>query len=239
MIAQGLSKISEGLGSLVNLVPTPGKLTIIPVKQFSPVPKPTGHPPYVAMFNPEQWQLQESVSHNTERPIGGEANRARYNGRNRNKLAFDLTVDGTGASGEKREVLADIAALKTIIGFNGDEHRTNRLLIIWGSQVFSGVNESISVKYTLFRADGTPLRAVVSLSFIEDKEPFTALKKLNLMSSDLTHRRLVTDNARLDLMCYYIYDDTPFHVNVAEVNDLTSLRELPVGKELIFPPTEK
>jgi len=239
MISQVSNVANAGLGQLMNLVPDSGNLTIIPVKKFSPVPVPTGIPPYVAMFNPENWEITGSVSYNKERPSGREANHLRYEGGNGRSLSFDLTIDGTGASGESREVLLDIAKLKAIIGFNGDLHETNRLLVVWGSQLFSGVYRSLTVKYTLFRPSGIPLRAVVSLSFSEAKEPLAGLKELNLASSDLTHKRLVRDHDRLDLMCYQIYNESRFYIEVADANDLTTFRKLESGQELVFPPTEK
>jgi len=238
MIPSGLSAASEALGAVADSVPIPGKLTIIPMNSFVP-PIPSPLPPYVAMFNPEHWQVQSSVSYNTERAPVTNADTPNYEGGNTRKLSFELTVDGTGASGETREVLADVNALKAIIGFNGQLHETNRLLIVWGSQIFSGVHESISVKYTLFRANGTPLRAVVSLSFIEARDSIESLLKLNLASSDLTHIRRVRDHDRLDLMAYQIYDDSRFYIEVADANDLTTFRTLPLGEELVFPPTEK
>lgn len=239
MIAQVSSAIGGGLGSVLNLVPTPGKLTIIPVSKFSPVPVPTGLPPYVAMFNPENWQIQERAVHNTARPHGNDGAPARFDGIESRKLSFDLIVDGTGASGEKREVLADVLLLKTTIGFNGDLHQTNRLFVIFGTQMFRGVFESISIKFTLFRPNGIPLRAIISLSFIEDTDPVTGILKMNLLSSDLTHNRLVKDKDRLDLLCHYIYKDPRFYIEAARANNLTSVRKLPLGAELTFPPTEK
>ena len=239
MIAQVSSAIGGGLGGIMNLVPTPGKLTIIPVSKFSPVPVPTGLPPYVAMFNPENWQIQERAVYNTERARGSAGAPARSDGINSRKLSFDLIVDGTGASGEKREVLADVLLLKATIGFNGNLHQTNRLFVIWGTQIFCGVFESLSIKFTLFRSNGIPLRATVSLSFVEDIDPVTVILKMNLLSSDLTHQRLTKDKDRLDLLCHYIYQDPRYYIEVAQANNLTSVRKLPVGVEMVFPPTEK
>lgn len=228
-----------GLGAIMNLVPLPGKLTIIAVKKFSPVPIPVPIPPYVAMFNPENWQIQESVRHNTEQASGTNGKESQPNNIPPRKLAFDLVVDGTGASGEKREVLADVVALRAITGFNGDQHRNNRFFIIWGTQMFRGVLESMSVKFTLFRPNGTPLRATISLSFTEDTDKVTGLLKMNLLSSDLTHVRDVKKGDRLDLVCHHIYQDSRFYLEVARANNLTSFRKLPIGAELVYPPTEK
>ncbi|MBK9337290.1 MAG: hypothetical protein IPM98_12225 [Lewinellaceae bacterium] len=239
MQAQITGAVSGGLGAIMNQVPLPGKLTIIAVTKFSPVPVPVPLPPYTAMFNPENWQIQESVRHNTAQTPGSTGSEAGFNSIPARKLAFDLIVDGTGASGEKREVLADVLFLKSIVGFNGSEHRSNKFFVIWGTQLFQGVLETLSVKFTLFRPNGTPLRATISLSFVEDSDRTTSLLKMNLLSSDLTHVRDVKAGDRLDLLCHHIYRDSRHYLEVARANNLTTFRKIPVGAELIYPPTEK
>ena len=239
MISQITNAVGGGLGGLMNLVPLPGKLTILSVSKFDPVPIPTGIPPYVAMFNPENWQVQEANTHNATQALGARGAQQRYVASPASRLNFDLIIDGTGASGENREVIADIAQLRLTTGFNGDEHRNNKFFIIWGSKTFRGVLESMSVKYTLFRPNGTPLRATVSMSFTEDTSRQKSLLEANLQSSDLTHTRIVNINDRLDLLCFYVYRDSRHYIEVARANDLTTFRKLPEGKELVYPPIEK
>lgn len=239
MISQITNAIGSGLSGLMNLVPTPGKLTIISVSDYDPVPIPTGIPPYIAMFNPENWQIQEANTHNNTQALGQHKAENRYVNTQASKLNFDLLIDGTGASGEKREVIADITQLRLTVGFNGDEHRNNKFFIIWGTKTFRGVLDSMSVKYTLFRPNGTPLRATVSLSFTEDTSRKKGLLEANLQSADLTHTRMVLKNDRLDLLCFYVYRDSRHYIEVARANGLTTFRKLPEGQELVFPPIEK
>lgn len=237
MISELTSAVAGGVGELLNLVPTPGKLTIIPVSEYFP-PKLAG-PPYVAMFNPENWQTQDNIQYNDAQSLGGKDSQQRFQYQGTKTLSIDLIVDGTGAGGETREVLVDILALQKTTGFNGDEHRSNKLIVIWGTQIFKGVLQTMSVKYTLFRANGTPLRATVSLGFGGDTPRLESILQMNLKSADLTHRRTVKSGDRLDLLCQNIYRDSRYYLEVAEKNRLTSFRKLPVGDELIFPPVEK
>ncbi len=237
-----LSNAMAGPASaLLNQVPLPGKLTIIPIARFSAVPVTVPLPPYVAMFNPENWEIQENVRYQTAQPDGANGTPSpTYAHNERRKLAFDLLIDGTGASGEKREVLSDIAYLRNVVGYNGDLHRPNRLIVIWGTQIFQGVLEDIKIKLTLFRPNGTPLRATVSLSLLEDTDQTTGQLKSDLRSADLTHIYRVKTKDRLDLLCDRVYNDSRFYIEVARANRLTSFRApLPVGMELVFPPTEK
>jgi len=232
------SSVGSILGPLMNLVPTPGKLVIIPVEEFETVPKPA-RPPYIAMFNPENWQIQTKIKYKDHCKPGEKSGPHPFDKELSPTLSFDLIVDGTGASGETREVLADILYLKKVVLFNGETHQTNRLFIIWGTQIFKGVATSLTVKYTLFRPNGTPLRATISLGFIEHEPEEINILKMDLQSADLTHRRLVKVDDRLDLMCEYIYKNPRHYIDVAQANNLTSFRKLPVGTEMVFPPIEK
>lgn len=238
MIAQVANAAGGALGDLLNLVPPiAGKLAILPITDGT-VPLPAG-PPYVAMFNPENWQTQVQPQYYEKRRPGNNGVEHGFHMINSPNLTFDLTIDGTGASGESREVLADILLLRTTILFNGVLHKPNLLIIIWGTQFFKGVVTSMDIKYTLFRPNGIPLRAVVKLSFVEQMSPDSLLRRMNLASADLTHRRQTKEHDRLDLNCHYIYRESRHYIEVARANNLTSFRKLTVGTELIYPPVEK
>lgn len=233
------SSIGSTLGSLMNLVPVPGKLIMIPVKDFSgTIPTPAG-PPYIAMFNPENWQTEMKVRYKTKAKEGQKGEQQDFDRQEAPTLTFDLLIDGTGASGQTREVLADILLLQKVILFDGSEHQPNQIFIIWGTQIFKGKTVSMNVRYTLFRPNGTPLRAVVTLGFNEHKPLDQLAAEEKRESADLTHRRLVQSNDRLDLICHYIYRNSRHYIDVAQVNQLTSFRKLPVGAELVYPPIEK
>jgi len=238
MISQIANTVGGGLGDLMNLVPTPGKLTILPVSELDPIPIPAG-PPYVAMFNPENWQTQSNLEYYQKRKPGNDGVEQGFHLVSAPTLSFDLLIDGTGASGESREVLADVLLLREVVLFNGLKHRPNLLLIIWGTQIFKGVLTSMNVKYTLFRANGIPLRATITLSFVEQKSALQILRLMNLGSADLTHTRVTKKNDRLDLICQYIYQDSRHYIEVARANNLTTFRKLPEGIELVYPPVEK
>jgi Contractile injection system tube protein len=226
------------LGPLMNLVPTPGKLVMIPVKDFGTIPEPAG-PPYIAMFNPENWQIQTKVKYRENAKPGDDSAEQNFDRIASPSLSFDLVIDGTGASGEAREVLADVLFLEKVILFNGEEHQTNKIFIIWGTQIFKGVALGMTVKYTLFRANGTPLRATITLEFLEHKSKDLKLLEMNPLSADLSRRYFLKNNDRLDLLCHYIYKNARHYIDVAQANNLTSFRKLPIGTEIVFPPIEK
>ena len=104
MIAQTANVTGGVQTSYLNLVPEVGKLTIIPVLDFEPFPVPIG-PAYGAMFNPENWQVQTNLEYCDQSKDGSVGSILGFKKIGSSTLSFDLVVDGTGASGEKREVL--------------------------------------------------------------------------------------------------------------------------------------
>lgn len=238
MINQVFNAVGTGLDKLMNLVPLPGRVTILPVKRYDPVPIPSGLP-FVAMFNPEMWEQNKSYGYTEEQEKGTEKTIKKFQYSKSTELNFELLLDGTGASGEKREVTQQIHSLRKAVGYNGDAHRPNKLFVIWGYFIFKGVVESMNISYTLFRANGTPLRAKVSLKFVEDVEAVSRIMEADNHSADLTHVRTAHEGQRLDQLCEAIYEQPRLHLEVAKANGLTTFRQSLTGRTIEFPPIEK
>jgi hypothetical protein len=238
MINQIFNQANAGLDKLMNIVPLPGKVTIIPVKNYAPVPLPIGEP-YVAMFNPEQWSEKEKVVYQDDQESGTRHEARQFSRVKSPKLEFEILIDGTGASGEKKEVSKEINKLQKTVGYNGSKHRPNKLFVIWGKFVFQGVFESSDITYTLFRPNGTPLRAKIKLSFVRDVDQLTRQLEADDQSADLTHVRTLRDDERLDQLCNAIYDSPRFLLEVAKANGLTTFRMPMESQTIEFPPIEK
>jgi hypothetical protein len=238
MIDAALNALGGAAGAIMNMVPLPGKITLLPVKKYSPIPIPSGTP-FVAMFNPDQWSEADKFVYNDSQENGTKPAIQRFNSVRSQNLSFELLIDGTGASGDVKEVTKEIYDLRKTVGFNGDIHRPNKLFIIWGYFIFKGVITDLDIQYTLFRPNGTPLRAKVKLSFKEDTDTVERQLDLNLKSADLTHHRLVKEGDRLDNLTNSIYNSPRYVTEVAKANNLTTFRKIPVGKEFVFPPIEK
>jgi phage tail protein X len=239
-LGSGVNALSGALSDLINMVPLPDRVTIIPVKKYAPVPELAG-PMYFTMFNPENWSFQDVVPTTPVAPASQTNAPAekKQSGPPQKKLSFDILIDGTGASGEKHEVLADIELFKKTVGYNPSEHTSNNLIVIWGEFIFQCILKSYTLKYTLFRANGVPLRATISVEFEGDASRTQSVIEAAFESADLTHRRTIRTGDRIDNLCQKIYDTNRHYLSVAEANGLTSFRNLPVGQEMFFPPVEK
>jgi len=63
---------------------------------------------------------------------------------------------------------------------------------VWGPLRFKAVLEKVGRKITLFRPDGTPARATLSVSFREYNEQPREAPRVRLESADKTKRRQIS-----------------------------------------------
>ena len=108
--------------------------------------------------------------------------------------------------------------------------------IVWGTLLFNGRLTSFHIEYTLFRPSGAPVRAKVSMSFQGFKTKKEATLEANASSPDLSHAVIVQDGDTLPLLCYRIYGDSSYYIDVARFNGLHVFRALKPGATLHFPP---
>lgn len=191
---------------------------------------------FQAMFNPESFSVDTQIEYCTEEAPGSTSSPAKFRKIKPRTFKLDLLIDGTGASGEKKEVEIEVQKFKTTVGYYGKIHRPSYLVVSWGTFLMTCVLESYTVNYKLFRSNGIPLRAVISASFKEFKPKSLASLLNNKMSPDLTHSRVVREGDKLDLLSNEIYESPKYNIQLAEFNQLDSIRGISAGSDLFLPP---
>lgn len=196
-------------------------------------------------INPESYSEQFENEYDTRTEGGQQGSVPKYKSSKPQDLKLDFTLDGTntieGYAYPDMSVVDQIALLKKVTyDYNGDIHRPNFLKVFWAENLqFPCILATLSINYTLFDADGNPLRAKVSANFKQHLSVEKRDREARANSPDLTHIRQVQAGDRLDLMTYRIYNDSQLFLQIAEANGLTSLRRPPVGQSLRFPPLDK
>lgn len=194
---------------------------------------------YEVMINPESIKWNRKIDYNTKQPQNTSSPSQTYKSTPLTELSFDIVIDCTGIVDPKRtKMSSEINKLERIVyTYNGDIHRPNYVQIQWGKSIsFNSVLKSFDITYTLFRPDGTPLRAKISLSFGEYISPKKVAKKDKKNSPDMTHMVTVVEGEQLPQLCQRIWEDQTQYIAVAKYNGLNKFRNLKAGKELIFPP---
>ncbi|WP_299114023.1 hypothetical protein [uncultured Winogradskyella sp.] len=195
--------------------------------------------PYTVMINPESIKWQRNIEYNEQQALDTCSTSQKYKSTPSDKLSFDIVIDCTGIVDSKRTNMAkEIAALEKIIfTYNGKIHRPNYVKIQWGKNItFKSVLKSFDTSYTLFKPDGSPLRAKISLSFGQYISPKSAKKKAKQQSPDLSHIVTVIEGDNLPQLCRKVWGNESFYVQVAKFNNLNKFRHLSSGEKLIFPP---
>lgn len=199
--------------------------------------------PFTVWMNPASYTYNRQIGYNDRQAQGAGGPSPEFNRVTQESVSFELLFDATGAiplpAGQSyaNGVADGIKQLTSLTAtLNGNIHSPNYLILSWAQLQFQCVLESMSINYTLFRPDGTPLRAKVQTSFQSYTNEVQLAKKEGKNSPDLTHLVTVTAGDTLPLLCYNIYGDSSYYWRVAKLNGLLDYRSLQPGTQLVFPP---
>jgi hypothetical protein len=205
-----------------------------------------GSAKFVATLNPSSYSHKRTLHYDSprKRPFGSAGQDPKFAGVGNDTVGFALMLDGTGvvsgggsAAAPPRSVTEQIRALNSIVyAYDGQKHEPNVVRLLWGTFIFFGRLTSMSTEYTLFKPEGEPLRAKVDLSFTGFMSKEEQALVANRSSPDLSHKVVVKAGDTLPLLCYRIYKDSGYYMDVARHNGLTDFRRLEPGSTLRFPP---
>ena len=199
------------------------------------------------LINPESYRRQFRVVLDDEATPGSGYASPVFDHTEAETLSFQLVFDATGvlptalsgfvpslADGIDKEIEAFKAVALT---FNGKIHSPNHVSVNWGSAMeFKGLLTDLDIDYTLFKPDGSALRAKVDCTFRGYTTPADARVLENKRSPDLTHVAVVEEGETLPFLCDRFYGDPQRYAQVARANGLASFRALKPGLRLVFPP---
>lgn len=197
---------------------------------------------FTVMVNPDEYSRSFGVKYAKQQGSGSSAAPMKYARTEPESITLTFFLDGTGAlaSDTATDVSTALSSFEAAAyEYNGDIHSPNYLKISWGALIFKGRLEKYTVSYTLFKPDGTPLRAKVKATFKESLSPSTIAKQEGDTSPDLTHIHTVVAGDSLPLLCKKIYNDQTAYLQVAQYNKLNKFRDLEPGSKLFFPPIAK
>jgi hypothetical protein len=193
-----------------------------------------------AYVNPNELTIAYEVEYDSAQGAGTTGSRMNFKKMKPGDLSLTFFIDGTGANGRPIEVQEKVEKFQTVTGYNGNIHRPNYLKVVWGTlQVKRCVLKSASIAYKLFKADGVPLRAVITATFTDSADDQTRVAVAQDQSPDLTHVRRVKAGDTLPLLCHEIYGDPQLYLQVAQANGIDDFRNLTPGTRVFFPPLEK
>ena len=181
--------------------------------------------PFEVMINPETYSHTYSINYT-----------------DKEKLSFKIVLDSTGVvplsdANKRKDVEQMIKDLKGIVyDYHGSIHQPYYVELLWGAMLFKGRLDNFTIEYKMFKSNGAPLRANVSLSFIGYISEEMAAAQANQNSPDMTHIVTIREGDTLVELCRRIYGKSKYYLKVAEHNKLTNFRSLNPGSRISFPP---
>jgi hypothetical protein len=199
-------------------------------------------------INPEKYTHTYKIGYSDVQAQGSSGGSPTFDKIHADTVKFELVFDGTGVVPGKFPGIVPFTSdgiteqieefKKLVFSFDGNIHSPRFLQLSWGTLLFRCRLTSLNISYTLFKPDGTPLRARADASFVGYTDEVELARLAKKSSPDLSHIVTVKAGDTLPLLCYRIYGSSLHHLKVAAVNGLTQTRRLEVGSKLLFPPLE-
>jgi hypothetical protein len=193
--------------------------------------------PITVLFNPNEYTLDKS--NNFQRPplAGLGTPVTQFTSGGAESLTMELFFDTyTDKGGEDVRTYTD--RVTNLMKIDADLHAPPICLFQWGTVTFKGVLERVSRRFTIFLAEGTPVRAVLNVTFTEYKTIAEQVADPPLQSADRTKRWLVKQGDSLWAIAAKVYGDASLWRPIALRNGILNPRLLTPGMELVIPPLE-
>ena len=198
---------------------------------------------FIVQFNPKSLGVDYSITYQE-----GNGNNAKveFVKAKPSDLTIEFTLDGTGIDTlDEKAVIKVQERIKVFLEMckelNPEKHEPPFIMVTYGNLIYKTRFKGCNITYTLFKSDGTPLRAVVKATFLNIKNNVTDERQASLNSPDVTHRRVLAIHESIIQKSYEIFNRNDLYVEVARANDLDSFRKGAMQKNQViyFPPVKK
>jgi hypothetical protein len=194
------------------------------------------------LFNPNEYTFSKQNTWNTKENIGKNVPQLEFGGGSSMTLKMELFFDTYTTGGDVSEITDRIWKLMYIdenaTGMTSSKGRPPLVEFQWGSTwSFQAVITSITQKFTLFRHDGTPVRATLNVDFLQAKEDGKYPGQNPTTISYGGYRvRSVKEGDTLDQIAFEEYGDSTMWRYIADTNSLSNPLKLKLGQTLTIAP---
>jgi hypothetical protein len=194
---------------------------------------PAGKSDITVLFNPTNYTIAKTNQIAETGIPGLGAPILQYVHGNTRTLNMDLFLD----TYEKRsDVSSETKKIYDLLEIDASTHAPPVCNIRWGGFQFKGVLDHVSGQFSMFLADGTPVRATLNVSFKEYISVEDLVTVHPTQSADHHKQRVVKSGDRIDTIAAEEYGNPGLWRAIAEANDLEDPAILVPGQYLSVPP---
>ncbi|HAH10665.1 MAG TPA: peptidoglycan-binding protein [Alphaproteobacteria bacterium] len=203
-----------------------------------------GGAPITVMFNPSDYTRERSNSYKAIAVPGLGSPLLQFVSGDADQLSMELFLDdysdpaGDLQRGPKKSVAQRVREISSLLEIDRDLHAPPPVRFIWGTLRFEAVIEKLSQKFTLFRPDGTPARATLSVTFKEYVSIARQLIEPRRESADKSKRRQIEVGNSLWLVAAREFGLPSAWRTIAIANDIDNPWQLTPGDWIDVPPLE-
>ncbi len=199
-----------------------------------------GEDEIAVQFNPEEISVDKSVTYAEQEVPGLDAPFQQFVSGDAETLSVELFFDVyEDREGEPDDVRKLTNKVNTLLLVDGERHAPPLVKFAWGKLSFQSVIESANTTFTMFRADGTPVRARMDVTFREYTPPAQQLAEEPRHSPDTTTVHRVAEGDTLWGIANDEYGKPGAWRVIARANEIVNPRELERGTELRIPALER
>ena len=195
------------------------------------------------LFNPEEYTVSKDNNFAQMAVPGLRSPLLQFVHGNLQTLDMELMVDSYEAhkSGGKtvnqagQDVRDLTSKISRLLDINEETHAPPILLFTWGSLSFTCVLAKCSQKFILFRPDGIPVRAKLSVTFNEFTNADTEAKEIKRQTADYSKTYVIHQDETLSQIAAKLYRNAELWRPIALRNQIENPRSLPVGRKLLIP----
>ena len=174
-------------------------------------------------FNPAEYNLSRSTTYAEKKVLGLDDPFTQYIAGEAETLKITLMFDTYMPPGEKIAKLMELDPKK---------HRPPKVTFRYGSLIFSGVITELNQTFTMFLANGMPVRAKLEVTFRSMGKENTHVP---LESPDRTKCRTLYEGQSLWGLAYEEYGDPEKWKEIARENHITNPLQVKPGQVLRLP----
>jgi hypothetical protein len=202
----------------------------------------SGESPIECLFNPTEYSFTKTNTWTPEANSGKNVPELTFGGGASMTLSMQLFFDTYATGKDVRTVTNRIWKLMTISDKLTDSKNTKgrppMVEFQWGrTWSFKAVITTITQKFTLFRSDGTPVRATLDVTFLQAKDggKYPGQNPTTVVEPGYK-RRVVKEGDSLDWIAFEEYGDSAMWRLIAETNGVDDPKKLRPGQVIAIAP---